>query len=110
MNRLKEIREDRDITQAKIADHLGVHFTTVSKWELGKVQLTEDLIHKFCDFYGVTADYLLCRSNYPRAVVSEPDTALLAAYHAAPAEIRVIVDTALAPYAEENKKDASAAS
>ena len=49
-------------------------------------------------------DYLLCRSSNPHPTVSNSDTALLAAYHAAPLEIRRIVDTALAPYAPEAKE------
>lgn len=110
MNRLKELREDRDWTQQDVASKIGVHFTTISKWELGTNALTDELICTFCDLYGVTADYLLCRSNNPRPAVSESDAELLRAYHAAPLEIRKIVDTALAPYLPEEQRDEFSAS
>ena len=108
MNRLRELREDRDWTQPEVAEKIGVHFTTISRYELGTNDLTAELIGKFCDLYGVTSDYLLCRSNQPRASVSESDTAILAAYHSAPLEIRKIIDAALAPYMPEEGEQTSA--
>ena len=110
MNRLKELREDRGIRQQDVADALGVHFTTVSKYEIGTNDLPTEMIAKLCRFYGVTADYLLGLSNNPHAAVSESDSDLLRAYHAAPLEIRKIIDTALAPYAPVSGQEASAAS
>ena len=98
MNRLRKIREDRGLRQEDVAAVIGVHFTTISKYEVGTSQLTEDLILKFCALYHVTADYLLGLSNSPLPAVSELDTDILTAYHAAPVEIRGIVDHALAPY------------
>ena len=83
---------------ADLAAVIGTSSMTVSRYEREESALTADLITKFCDFYGVTADYLLGRSSSPLPAVSDPDTAILAAYHAAPAEIRAIIDTALAPY------------
>ena len=95
MNRLRELREDRDWTQQDVADKIGVHFTTVSKWEIGTNALTDELIMRFCDLYGVTSDYLLCRSNQPHATVSESDTAFLEALHKADDRTRQIVAVAL---------------
>ena len=110
MNRLRDLREDRNLTLDDVAAAFDAHPTTISKYELGQRALTADLIGKFCSFYGVTADYLLGRSSSPLPVVSESDTAVLAAYHAAPLEIRRIVDTALAPYAPAAEKTETAAS
>lgn len=101
MNRLRDLREDRDLTQAELGEAIGVSMMAISYYEREVRALTPDLINKFCDFYGVTADYLLGRSNRSQPVVSESDTAVLAAYHAAPLEIRKIVDAALEPYKEE---------
>nr|WP_325300382.1 helix-turn-helix transcriptional regulator [uncultured Dysosmobacter sp.] len=98
MNRLRKIREDRGLRQEDVAAVIGVHFTTISKYELGTSQLTEDLILKFCAYYHVTADYLLGLSNSKWAAVPDSDADVLTAYHAAPMEIRGIVDHALAPY------------
>ena len=109
MNRLRDLREDRDETLDQVAAVFDVHPTTISKYELGHRSLTDDWIVKFCEYYNVTADYLLGRSDYPHAVVSDLDTAFLRAYHAAPLEIRKIVDAALEPY-NEKKQDAASAS
>ena len=103
MNRLKDLREDHDWTQPQVAAMFNVHFTTVSKWELGTNALTDDVIRKFCEIYGVTADYLLGLSNQPHAAVSDSDTELLRAYDAAPDNIKAIVNTALAPYREKDR-------
>jgi len=109
MNRLKDLREDRDLKQGEVGQVLGVSKQAISHYELETRALTPELIHKFCDFYGVTADYLLGRSNQPRPSMSKLDIELLQAYHAAPLEIRRIIDTALAPYREEVQSDAAAA-
>lgn len=108
MNRLRAIREEQQLRQEDVAAAIGVHFTTISKYELGTSSLTDDLIGKFCDLYGVTSDYLLGRSAWRAPVVSELDTEILQAYHAAPAEIRAIVDTALEPYKAGRSADSAA--
>jgi len=109
MNRLKELREDRDLKQSEVGQRIGVASNTISNYETEQRALTADLIHKFCDLYGVTADYLLCRSNQPHAAVSNSDTELLHAYHAAPLEIQKIVNAALEAYrpAVAEKEDAA---
>lgn len=110
MNRLKDLREDRDLTQKEVGRVVGVAPNSLANYENEKRALNPDLIDKFCDFYGVTADYLLGRSSQPHATVSEMDTELLAAYHSAPEEIRAIIDTALAPYREAKNEETAAAS
>ncbi len=107
MNRLRDLREDNDWTLQHIADIFGTTNSAISKYELGRCALTEDLIIKFCKLYHVTADYLLGLSAQREPTVSNSDTALLCAYHAASPEIRSIVDHALDPYKQE--QDASSA-
>lgn len=107
MNRLKDLREDRDWTQADVAKMIGVHFTTISKWELGTNALTDENINRFCELFDVTADYLLGRSSSPRPSVTNADAALLRAYHDAPESIRAIIDTALEPYIPQRNSSES---
>ena len=108
MNRLKDIREDRDLQAKDVAAAIGVSKQAMSNYEKGVRQISPDLIGRFCAFYGVTADYLLGFSNQPQAAVSKSDTALLQAYHDAPAEIRGIVDHALEPYKKAAQESAAA--
>ena len=110
MNRLKEIREERGLLQVDVCRDLGFGKSAMSYYEAGDRGLSSDLINKFCDYFNVTADYLLGRSAQPHASVSESDTELLAAYHRAPEEIRAIIDTALAPYREAKNEGTAAAS
>ena len=59
VDRLTELRIDKDIKQSTISELLGVKQAAVSKYETRKVDYKiEDLI-KLCKFYGVSADYVL---------------------------------------------------
>ncbi len=61
MIKLSQIRKDHGITQAELADMLGVRRSVVSKYESGAVSLTQEMIYKICDIFDVSADYLLGR-------------------------------------------------
>ena len=63
--RLKDIREDRDITQKEIADYLHVRQNTYSQYESGKRQLPIEVLIALARFYQVTTDYLLGLSDVP---------------------------------------------
>ena len=62
-NRLRELREDRDLKQKDLADLLKVHQTTYSDYELGRLNIPISVLHALADFYGVSIDYLLGRTN-----------------------------------------------
>jgi len=69
-NRLRDLREDRDLNQNQLADLLKVHQTTYSDYELSKLNIPVTALHALADFYKVSVDYLLCRTNvkdpYPK--------------------------------------------
>ena len=69
-NRLRDLREDRDLKQRDIAELLKVHQTTYSDYELGRLNIPVAALHALADFYGVSIDYLLGRTNskdpYPK--------------------------------------------
>lgn len=100
MNRIRELREQRGWRQEDLADLMHTKYQTVGRYERGDRGIDADTICQLCDIFGCTADYLLCRSSSPAPVIAEEDAAVLDAYHAAPHEIRAIVDTALGPYRE----------
>ena len=60
---LKAIREDRDIKQKEIAKYLNVSQNTYSQYENGVISLTAEVLIKIADFYGVSVDYLLGRTD-----------------------------------------------
>ncbi len=57
--RLKDIREDRDYTQAEIAKLLNIKQNTYSQYESEKRQLPMSALIKLCLFYNLSADYIL---------------------------------------------------
>ena len=67
--RIRDLREDRDLSQKEIAELLQVHQTTYSDYELGKVNIPVPALHKLADFYGVSIDYLLGRTD-----IKEPNS------------------------------------
>lgn len=62
---LRAIREDRDIKQKDIAAYLNVSQNTYSQYETGVISLTADVLIKLSDFYNVSIDYLLDKTNNP---------------------------------------------
>lgn len=60
------IREDRDIRQKEIAEYLNVSQNTYSQYETGVISLTAEVLIKLADFYNVSVDYLLDRTNNPK--------------------------------------------
>ena len=63
--RLRDLREDHDKTQQDIADILGTSQTMYASYERGANELPLRHLLKLADYYGVSADYLLGRSNTP---------------------------------------------
>lgn len=62
-NRLRDLREDHDLKQKDLATLLQVHQTTYSDYELGKLNIPIPMLHTLADFYKVSTDYLLGRTN-----------------------------------------------
>ncbi len=57
--RLRELREDNDFTQKQIAEKLCEHLTTYQRWERGETEIPTHVLKSLCEFYGVSADYIL---------------------------------------------------
>lgn len=62
-NRLRDLREDKDLKQKDIAAMLQVHQTTYSDYELDRLNIPVAVLHTLADFYNVSIDYLLGRTN-----------------------------------------------
>lgn len=63
--RIKELREDNDITQTEIAKILNCRQNTYAQYESGKRQIPISAIKKLCLFYNVSADYILDLPDLP---------------------------------------------
>ena len=62
-SRIRELRKERGLKQQDIADMLFIDKTTVSKWEVGANFPNQNIQNALADFFGVTVDYLLGRSD-----------------------------------------------
>ncbi|MEG1758736.1 MAG: helix-turn-helix transcriptional regulator [Oscillospiraceae bacterium] len=58
-DRIRELREDHDMTQEAVAKILDTTQGYYSKYELGKREIPIDRLIKLCLLYGVSADYIL---------------------------------------------------
>ena len=61
--RIRDLREDSDLRQQEIANYLLCDQSLYSKYERGERDLPLEYASKLADFYGVSVDYLLRRTN-----------------------------------------------
>ena len=57
--RIKALRDDRDITQKELADYLNTTRQQIYKYETGQQEMTLSKLRSICEFYHVSADYIL---------------------------------------------------
>ena len=60
---IRNIRKDNDITQAQMAKLLNVSQNTYSQYETGKIEWTASILIRVADYFNVSIDYLLDRTN-----------------------------------------------
>lgn len=70
--RLKDLREDRDLTQTDVARFLNIRQNTYSQYETGQRQLPIDALIKLAKFYNTSTDYILKLTNDPRPYNKKP--------------------------------------
>ena len=67
---IRSLRIDNGLTQKQVAQMLGISQNTYSQYEVGILNYPVDAIVKLADYYGVSTDYLLGRTNvkdpYPK--------------------------------------------
>ncbi len=71
INRLRDIREDKDLNQSEIAKIVNVHQTTYSDYERGNLNVPVEVLIKLAGYYGTSVDYILGLTDeikpYPRS-------------------------------------------
>mgnify|MGYP003094195981 CR=1 FL=1 len=63
MNRLKELRQGKKLSQKELAENIGVHYRTLQNWENGESQIKPEKAQLLADYFGVSVGYLLGFSN-----------------------------------------------
>lgn len=65
-NRLKDLREDEDKSQKEVAEAINIHQTTLSKYELGTIDIPTNILKKLAEYYCTSIDYILKMTNEPK--------------------------------------------
>lgn len=71
MNRLKELRKEKKLTQKELANLMGVNVKTIGRWERGEFEIKLAQAKMLADFLGVTPGYLLGYSDFPARNIRE---------------------------------------
>ena len=64
--RIRDLREDMDLTQKEVAQNLNCSQQVYSNYELGQRDIPTDILIKLSKFYDVSTDYILGMSDDPR--------------------------------------------
>lgn len=69
--RIRDLREDNDMTQQQVADYLNIKQNTYSQYETGNRQIPVDVLVKLAALYKTSTDYLMgitdSKTPYPKA-------------------------------------------
>lgn len=75
MNRLKELREDKDLFQKDVAKYLNMSQTGYSQYETETNDIPTEILRNLADYYNTSIDYLLYRTDerkpYPKSILSK---------------------------------------
>ena len=63
-SRLRELRIEKNMSRAELAEKLGVSLRLISYWETGKRECSFDMLLSLADIFDTTTDYLLGKSEY----------------------------------------------
>lgn len=61
--RIRNLREDHDLTQTKVAEVIGVSQRTYSYYETGQRAIPIEVVSTLADYYGVSINFLLGRAD-----------------------------------------------
>lgn len=73
MNKINELRKSKGLSQTALANELGISQSTLSYWERGDYEPDNDSLIKIADFFNVSTDYLLGRTDTPNPPKNKKD-------------------------------------
>lgn len=104
--KLKELRAEKKLTQKELANFLSVPIPTLSHWECGYAEPSCDDIINLCNFFNVSTDYLLGRTDDFGSVIapvapalSEDEAELVALYRSLLPDYKALALTNLRTWA-----------
>ena len=70
MNRIKKLRQEKDILQSDLAKRLKVGQATISNWETGRYEPDQDALREMSKIFGVSIDYILGNTDIKNPLTS----------------------------------------
>lgn len=108
MKRLKELREQKNLTQAQLSKLLNISASTIGMYEQGRRFPDENLLKHISQYFNVSIDYLLGLTNIPNTIddyiqksntnsyhINDDEQTLIKKYRQLKAEDKQIIDTML---------------
>lgn len=77
MNRIRELRKSRGLNQTELGKQLHISQAMVSEYESGQTPMTNDLLSRMADFFGVSIDYIIGRDTDPQKTTVVTDGGIL---------------------------------
>ena len=77
MNRIRELRKSRGLNQTELGKQLHISQAMVSEYESGQTPMTNDLLNRMADFFGVSIDYIIGRDTAPQQTAVVTDGSIL---------------------------------
>lgn len=101
MNRIRKLRESKGWTQSRLGKELNCTAMTISRYESGQHSMGDEVVHKLCDIFNCTSDYLLGRSPTGGLQLTPEEENVIRAMRRADARALEMVHVALAPFKED---------
>lgn len=109
--RIKELREEKELTQEELGKLISISKASLSKYEADIIQPNNETIVFLANFFNVSTDYLLCRTNVRESVTSMEqftnnllDSDFARKYVGLTDEQRKVLDTLVETWQNEDKK------
>lgn len=104
MNRIKELRQEKAMTQEELGRYLNVQNTTISMYEREERQMSPPTVDRMCNLFECSADYLLGRSTIREPTITEEENLIIRAYRGMPEKDRKIIKLLVSDFLE-NEQD-----
>lgn len=107
MNRIKMLRNERNIKQDVLANLLGLEVAGISKLETGRVPLKDEYIIKLAEYFNVSTDYLLGKSDIrnPKINIDDADVAFASGVKALNDTNKMIIKNTLEALLAKQEQD-----
>jgi transcriptional regulator with XRE-family HTH domain len=102
--RMTELRTSLDLSQMKLSKTLGISQAAINRYEHGQASVPHSVLVKYADFFNVSADYILGRTDKPEGVLYDNEPELLKRKLIREDEWEDFVEACFDPRSPMNKK------